>query len=267
MTVQGSITTGYRGRSTERTPVDLLRLEQEDWLPGIGQVSSLAAAQFMRNLLYGQSNGVRVDCGINGDSYSTVIYAYPLRPGVQYRIAASRGAEIGPGEYEEAEMQAEIINWQLERSQTLRYPATSIIDMEWLAGPWGANGEAVSSGLRLHGDVLQAQAPLAGILRIAYRSSRYSHLLTVPRRDDPEAELVWDCWVMACPPPGRPVLLEVQPPPGAEALSASGMECGYSFSGSVAGPDDGPRPPTIGKRRKTDRFDYCTQEYLGSQVS
>ena len=268
MSTQGAITAGYRGRSVERSPVDLLRLEQEEWLPSIGLVSSLAAAQFLRNLLYGQDNEVRVDCGINGDSYSTIIYAYPLRPGVQYRIAASRGAEIGPGEFEEVEMEPEIINWNLETSQRLRYPAAAIVAMEWLAGPWGHGGEAVAStGTRLQGDELIAATPIAGIQRLIYTSRRYAHLLTVPRREYPGAELQWDCWVMACPPPGKPVLLEVDPPPGAEELAKSGADCGYGFSGSAQEDDDESKPPTIGKRRKTDRYNYCTREYLGSTVS
>lgn len=235
---------------------ELLLLEQADWPEHTGQVSRGALVAWLAAQFYGVQASGLVDCGFSGGVTGTDILVWPLRAGVTYRLLTTHG-EIGPGEWEEIEEEA-TVQFSLTTEAELPHPSLAVLDTEWL-GSWDAAGNpdtAPAVTLTPWSRTARIAAPTYGSLRIRYRAGRWVHRLSVARREE-AIENWYSAWIVAYPSGGRPVMLEFEPPPTAEAGGES--QCGRTTVGSItADDDDTPAPPQANRVIRTKTYDYCT---------
>ena len=240
-------------------PVDLLLLEQAAWPEHTGQVSRGALVAWLAAQFYGVQASGLVDCGFAGGATGADIYAWPLRAGVHYRLATTNG-ELGEGEWEEIEEEA-VLQFSLSAEAALPHPAISFVDLEWLAA-YDAQGNPDAQPMvtvRPWSRAVQLSAPTYGSVLIRYRTGRWVHRLSVTRRED-AIENWYSAWIVAYPSGGRPVFLEFEPPPTAEARAGDDTGCGRGgVTGSITRDDDDkPAPPVAGRTVRTMTYDYCT---------
>lgn len=245
----------------EREPIDLVLLEQREWRPYAGIVTKANMVRYLARILYGDQWQEQVDCGFSGDAIIIGIYVFPLRPGVQFRLAATIG-ELSDGDYEEREEQ-ESVHFSLERETSLRHPALQVLDAKWLTGPYLAGGiKTAPPQLSVSGQRLLAPVPVYGSVQVTTIVPRWLFLQTVPWSVAQTALTGgWSEFAVCYPPPGRPVALELSAPPGAQEMAELGLPCGYSFRGEVNWPEDDSWPPKeSGGKVKRISGDYCALE-------
>lgn len=241
-------------------PQDLLLLEQERM--SAGGISKANLVKYLHRRLYdgqgGEASSGLASCGLENGNLVFRIRAYPLKPGVQFRIASTVG-ELAGGEYTEIE-ECESVSFSLERAVSLRHPAIRLLAVRWLAGPWTTGGvRVVNPALSASGRELSAAMPLFGTAQIITLVGRYSYELQLDWESVAKPSLLggWSEFVVAWPPPGRPVALELEEPEGASDMAESGAPCGGS--GKVKDkPDDW--PPDASPANKYVKCKYCELE-------
>lgn len=237
---------------------DLLLLEQEAWSAYTGVLTKAGLARYLRGALYGVEAGQVIDCGLSDDNLSIVIYAWPLAPGVTFRLRSSVG-DLGEVLIDTVSS-AESVSYNLTDHASLRHPADYIESARWLTGPYNSAGEAIAPpALTVSGRDLMLSEPVWGSVWIRSVGTRYTCRLSLSLdAAEPLLAAGWSEYVIGLPEGGRPVALALTPPPGAEELARTGAECGRSVSVRVLGPDK--TPPTAQPKDKTIKCDYCELE-------
>lgn len=243
-------------RATEER--DLLLLEQASWGAYTGVLTKAGLARYLRAALYGAEGDAGIDCGLSDDGLAIVIYAWPLAPGVTFRLRSSVG-ELGEVLID-AVSSAESVSFALTDHAGLRHPADYVESVRWLTGPFNSAGEAIAPpALTVSGRELSLPEPVWGSVWIRTASTRYTCGLSIPRdQAEPLLAAGWSEYVIGLPEGGRPVALALTPPPGAEDLARTGAACGRSVSVRVLGPDK--KRPTAQPKDKTVKCDYCALE-------
>ena len=260
MSEQASLSIRYLARPRpSRSPLDLLMIEQEEWADYTGALTALNMARYLGRLLYSDSYQEQVDCGWDGSRLAITLHIYPLRQGVQFRLAATVG-ELDGGTYDLIE-ESESVSFSLSTSASLRHPASSVLATKWLTGPYTTGGRRISPpALAVGGREVISPVPLFGSVALTLQVPRYSYLLTVEGEQASQLlQAGWSEFAAAFPAGGRPVGLAITPPPGAEELAKKQAACGRgSFSGSVKWPDD--KEPVAVPKNKKLKGNYCTLE-------
>jgi hypothetical protein len=262
---QQSLTISLVHPDQGREPLDLLLLEQEEWRPYTGRVSSVAMVNWLAAVLYGEEFTHRLDCGMSGEAMVCAVFAYPRVAGLAYQLRASHG-ELSERAAALVEI-TETVNFRLEATAAPRYPARQIQSARWLADCYDATGAVITPPtLTIDGDQLQAGLAIYGAAEVTYTTERHSYILTVARRDDAIEDhysaVVYGVY------DGGLNWLEIEPPPGVEAFEADpSAVCGLgSFAGSVEHPD-----PDLGDipgqfAHRVVKIDYCSQDIISDNV-
>lgn len=260
--------------STAPDERDLILLEQEEWGKYCGILTRANLVRYLRSMFFEEqksddelANEVRVDCCGYGDDLAIPLYVYELREGVSYDLRATAG-RLGRGVLETV-YEKESLTFNLNAEATIRHPAARIVSARWLTGPWTTGGADVAPPtLTLDGRTARSPIPLFGTVELLLAVRRWRHILTIPQ-DEAEELLIngWAEFAVGLPGGGRPVGVEVAPPPGAAELAKTGAECGRGRggdSGHVSGPDDDGEP-TASPENKHIRCDYCGLECEGDK--
>lgn len=250
----------------DRDPLDLLKIEQEEWAPYTGYVTKANVVKYLAELLYGSGDEVQVDCGMVGDTVVCGVFAYPLEPDLTYQLHTSWG-ELSERSVEEIEHE-EIINVTLRRNddtdqvyseESLTYPALEILSTEWLGDTYGADGAYIAPPvITTDGATLQIGAACYGAVRVRYRVLRHTYILNIARREESIqnhfSAVVFGVYS------GGINWLEIDPPPGAEEYAAD-LECGWGNHGVVEPEEDDPlEDPPMRHANRRQVKDYCSQE-------
>ena len=242
---------------------DLLMLEQEPWGDYVGVLTKLHFVRYLHGLLYGSDDESEpVDCGW-GDRLALTVYAYPLAPGVRYRLASTVG--IIEEMRQETVQERQSVSFDLERSASLPRPATRILASEWLAGPYTTGGARVSApALSVSGREVISPIPLFGSVWLTLELQRGSCMIVIDRDEaEPLLAAGWSEFVVGMPAGGRPVALDLDAPPGAEEMAKLGLACGRGSAGNTVDwpPDQG--EPIAQPRDKHVECDYCELQCEG----
>ena len=252
--------------STAPDERDLILLEQERWGKYCGILTRANLARYLRSWFSGeqksddeQANERWVDCCGYGDDLAIPLYVYELRDGVSYELRATAGT-LGQGVRENVR-EKESVTFNLETEATIRHPAARIVSARWLTGPWTTGGaNAAAPALELEGRTVRSPIPLFGSVELFLQVRRWRHILTIPQKEVEELLIAgWAEFAAGLPTGGRPVGVEITPPPGAAELAKTGAECGRGRggdSGHVSGPDDDGEPIATPENKHV-RCDYC----------
>lgn len=243
---------------------DLLMLEQEPWGDYVGVLTKLHFARYLSAALYGgEQEEEPVDCGWGADGLAITIYAYPLAPGVRYRLASTVGQieELG----QESITERQTVSFGLERSASLPRPAVRILASEWLTGPYTTGGARVPPpALRVSGREVLSPIPVFGSVWLTLEVQRASAIIRIASDEaEPLLAAGWSEFVVGMPSGGRPVALEITSPPGAEEMAKLGLACGRGSAGNTVDwpPDQG--EPIAQPRDKHVKCDYCELQCEG----
>lgn len=236
---------------------DLLLLEQEEWNHYTGLLTRAGFLRYLRAVLYDTDDKARILCPI-GNDLAIRIFAWPLAPGVVFRLRASVGA-LGEVTVDTVRS-GESLTFSLSDRADLKHPASRVEAIRWLTGPYDAEGRLVAPpSASVSGREITLSAPVWGAAWIETAATRYACVLTLPRdAAEPLLAAGWSEWVIGLPEGGRPVALELAAPPGAEALAAAGAGCGRaSYRVKPSGGDGRPEGYPADKRINCD---YCELE-------
>ena len=238
-----------------------LLIEQTDYAPYAGKVTKYAMAVLLGNLIYGREDRIPVDCGFDGSQVVTGIMVYPKTPGLQFTMQLSYGGLSEPV-VEESE-QEEIINLLLNGSASLKYPASSLTSVEWLGDIYDKDFNLRSAPpIALGGDGIKIGGKVYGAVRVRYRSTRYSYIASIPRRDETSSNKYSSVAFGVYS--GGVDWLELSAPPGADELTG---DCGWGGKVIIDPYEPPPGEPPVGGANRTIEVDYCSQNIVGNTVT
>lgn len=254
----------YTPISTAEQTRDLLLLEQEEW-KNCGELTWGGLVRYMRDIFstdpvarmkpFTGGGGNYVDCCGYGGDLRIPLYVYELADGVTYDLRVTAG-ELDGGELETI-AEKDTASFNLTREVDIRHPAGRIIKSRWLTGPWTTGGGDVPAPeLTVEGRTVRSPVPLFGLVELTLEVRRWRHILNIPA-DEAEELLVngWAEFAVALVDGGRPVGLEITPPPGAEELAKNGEECGRGSHYKQTAPED--EEPVAQPEDKIIRCEYC----------
>ena len=262
-----ALTLTYATRTTARSPLDLLQIEQDDWATATGVVTSAAMVRRLSAILYDEDrrDELRLDCGMAGDSVRCLVRVWPLVPGLVYRFATSHGT-LSERLVEEIS-ETEDVFFQLSTTEQVRHPVRSIESVEWLADCYDADGAIVAPpALSASGQEVTSGRPVYGTARVIYTTERHTYALTCPRREGALANFytaaVYGVYA------GGLNWLEIDMPPGIEEFEQDpDADCGWgSAGGSIDWPEDEPYPVEESNRTRITVVDYCSQEVASDRI-
>ena len=253
------ITLTYSGQRSEREPLDLLLIEQQEWKPYTGVVTKGSMIKYLSALLYSESYEEQLDCGMSGGNVVCSVYVYPRVLGLAYQFHASHGT-LSTRLQETVEI-TEACNFSLESAVAPKYPPLSIASATWADEVYDIVGNSITPpALTIASGEITTALAVYGAVDITYTTERHTYILTAPRRDEAVdnfySAVVYGVYA------GGLNFLEIEMPPGIEAFEADpGAICGGGgVDGSITDPDeDNPPPPPRPKDRKTV-VDYCSQQ-------
>lgn len=233
-------------------------LEQKEWKPYTGTLTRASIARYIKGRLYGGgiSDDSVVDCGW-GEKMIITVYAYTLRPDVRFRLVSTVG-DIGPMK-QKTITEKDTITFEMESEATLKHPAKRIVSAKWLTGPYTNGGLKIEDiDLSVNSLTLQSPVPIFGSVLIACEVDRAEADITISKDEAlPLISAGWGEFCVGLPVSGKPVALEITPPPGAEELAKNGQPCGRgSGSVSIDSPDE--EEPVAQKADKHLSGDYCS---------
>jgi hypothetical protein len=238
----------------------LLLLEQEEWQPCTGYMSTANMVRAVAAQLYPDAWSVEVDCGLTNGMVVSRIFAYPIVSPLDYTVLSSHG-EIGTGRLEQVLMD-EIVQFRLDTSHSVNYPVTALDLLDWLCAYDAAGNPLAGPAVTLSGREVSAAEPIYGSLRVRYLTTRTTFTLRMDARED-AAEHFWSAIILGLPVGGEPVLLAFDPPPALEEMTAAGDECGDS-TGETKDQNNMPIPE-VSPGNRTEIYDYCSGELLRVQ--
>ena len=261
-----ALTLTYTTTSRERSPRDLLQIEQEEWARSTGVVTEADMVRRLVGILYQEDRPeLRLDCGVTGDGVRCLLFVWPLVPGLVYRFATSHGT-LSERLVEEIEA-TEDVSFQLTIEAEVQHPIRRLIAVEWLADCYDLDGAIVAPPvLSVDGQTVRSGRPVYGTARVTYAAERHTYALTCPRREGALADFysaaVYGVYA------GGINWLEIDMPPGIEAFEQNpDADCGWgSGSGSIDWPEDEPYPVEESNRTRITVVDYCSQEVASDRV-
>jgi len=228
-----------------------LIIEQAPWPKGTGRVSPLQIILAADAQLFGLEPP-EIECGVEGDGFTTAVYVYPYDPGLAYRCGVTHGSLAHP--VRTTVTMRETVSFAMATEATLKYPLRELVSIDWLAEVWSAAGAVVANpALSVDGETVRSAAPIYGTAEVVYTTLRDSYGLQITARDDAVENVYqsvfWADWN------GGVKLLVIEAPEGAEEDHEFQIEC---TGGSVLQipPDDPDQPPAPSKDR-TITLDYC----------
>jgi hypothetical protein len=233
----------------------MLILEQEPWRAASGYITLANMVREVAATLYGEDalGATQVNCDRDGLNVYADIYAYPRDVFVQYQILTSHGHLAGGAI--QTPLMDEILQFQLDTEQQVKYPVQEIASLTWLTAYDQDGNPLVAPDVLVVGRTVTSSAPVYGSLRIRYTTRRYMHTLTMAPR--PDAEENWySAVIMGLPADGEPVFLTFEPPPTAEELYSRDEECGGGGGSVLDDPERGGNPVSQGTLVQI--YNYCT---------
>lgn len=261
-----SLTLTYATRATAGEPLDLLKIEQDDWATTTAVVTEEEMVRRIMAILYqDEVPGSRIDCGMVGGVMTCAIRVYPLVPGLVYRLHTSHGTLSEPL-VEEIE-ETEDLAFQLTDTETIRHPARSISEVVWLSDCFDADGGIVAPpALSASGQEVTSGRAVYGTARVTYLTERHTYALGCPRREGALANFysaaVYGLYA------GGLNWLEIEMPPGIEEYEENpDADCGWgSVGGAITAPEDEPYPVEEGNRMRITVVDYCSQLVASDEI-
>lgn len=244
-------------------------LEQREWRPYTGYVTKAALVRHLANIFWPEEiSAPQFDCAIYGDQMICPVYAYPLTPGVAYSLNCSHG-ELSERVVDFVEY-TETLQVSLESAVSTRYPVHSMLSYRWVSAEvWDSTGTTINPpAITASGkEITIPGQPVFGDIEVTYIIERHSYILTVDGLVD-EPENKFSSTVFALAYGSRPVVLEIEPPPGADEWEAGRDDCAWGWigQGSVTYPDEEDNKPVAAYADKETKIDYCTGEQLSSEV-
>jgi hypothetical protein len=256
-----SLTLTYGLASTETQPLDLLKLEQEEWSVYTGSVTKQEMVRWIAAALTGDEYQSQIDCGMAGDALVCTLYAYPRVAGLNYRLLTSWGTLSGRA-VEMLEL-SELVQFRLTTSESTRYPVRRILAVDWADECYGPGGEVVSAPeLIADSEAVTCAEPVYGTAQVKYLCERHTVILNAPRReaarDNNYSAVVVGVYE------GGLAHLVVEMPPSVEVFEADpDAVCGLNWTtqGTITSPDEEvPVQPSTASRETV--IDYCTQKVI-----
>lgn len=259
--MQSTLTLTYAGTARDQVPLELLRLEQEEWDVNTGAITKGELLRYMSAQIIAALYNAELDCGIDSSGrVQTRLYAYPYVAGLRYRLYLSWGEVSAPKK--EMLTITELVQFRLETEATADYPVREILSAVWEDECYGTEGEVVPPpDLSLEVDRLLCASPVYGTARVRYRCERHTYELRIPRRDgavdnhfSAVAVAVYD---------GGLVWIEIDPPPRIAKFEADAdAECGRTINADVTDDEDDPSPVQPSLRDRRTIVDYCSREII-----
>lgn len=246
-----------------RDELDLLLIEQEEWDGNIGVVTTAEMLRYVSSYIYNQLYSSSTPCALVDGQLQCYINAYPRQEGLVYRLLSSWGNVSGPrgGKTDITE----ILNFTLTSEERVKYPCHNIKRVSWLDVCYNAEGAVVPNPqLTVEGDSVIVDSTVYGSVEVLYTTEKYTHILTVPRRED-AIEGFFSAAVYALY-HGGISWIEVDMPDNFDETSLDD-NCGIDGSVSVVWPEDDPRPVSDNPYRRRTVVNYCTQETISDVIS
>jgi len=252
-----SLTATYAQQESEAS----LLIEQQDYDDYTGTVTKYSVSRILANLIYGVEYEDYVACGVEDDSYETVIDVYPTPPDLAFSMHLTSGtlSDAAPDLVE----RTEIIHFRLD-APALSYPGLAIVSLDWLGEVYDAAfGLIGSSSMTINDGALKTSVPVYGSARVTYTTVCASYNVTVTARED-SLENKYSCVAYGVY-SGGVDWLEIDPPYGAE--DSDGDCLGVSADVFIdPGDDPGGDPSAEGENRHMV-LDYCTMELISDTAS
>ncbi len=256
MTASASLITGFVKRPAASGD-SFVMLEQQSWDPKIGKVTRLDLIKALENSVLGSSNSLSVDCGVDfdGQSYTTIVYAYPSPADLRFKVGLTNGEFTAPTVVELTVREA--VSFALETEQSLTYPVRRFVAAEWAADVWNEAGSVVARpAITRDGQTMSVPEPIYGTAYVEYTTVRYVYSANIPARsDDPENvfQSIFYAWW-----DGGIELLKLSAPDGAESSYSSQMNCwGERVLINPDDEDDPAAPSMVPTRNKEITLNYC----------
>lgn len=240
-----------------------LILQQEEWSEYAGKMTKMQMVRMLFVRLFGSdetlSGGQIVDCPIGADGRAAiVVHAYPDTRELEYSLISSHG-EVGGGK-PNLHVTEDTLHFDISSSADVGVFVSGIASFEWLTC-YSPVGEKITGPTpTASGTEIILPYEVYGSLKLSYTAFRFTHIIDMEARAD-AIEHFWSAWVLGLVPGSRPEMLELDAPPTAEELSASGLTTCPTANFNMVWDEDNATPEVIAGR-KEQVFDYCTDELL-----
>ena len=244
-----------RSRAGQETKNRVL-LGQEPWDPYIGMLTVGGLWAYIRQLLYGEGEGVQENCGADeAGLIGGVVYAYPDPAGLVYDLGISHG---DPGPRIETELKyAELLQVQNETEPSLRYPTDEIYSAVWVTDALAKDGETLPRpAISIAGGRVRTATPTYGTILAIYKVVRHTYQVWISPRPT-AAENKYQSFIYAVWDGGNNYI-EYQPPADAEDGGRCNNLIHYGEGGTTPSGDCEPPRPT--PQDINYDVDYCSGE-------
>ena len=247
-------------------PLDLLQLEQEDWKPYVGYITTSNMVRVIAEYLYNEDFGSSIECGIDGGSLITVVYAYPKVADLDYVLNISRGtiSKRIVQEYTEET----VLRFSLNDSASLKYPCGSVISTEWIGDTFAVRGEEVNNvTVNVTGQDVQLSQKVRGRLKIKYKVLRHKYGVSIkPRKKSIENH--FSSTVFGIYAGGLNYLVLSEPPNIDSFDTASEENCngGFGVTGSLSSEDDNLPDDMHRNANRVKVVEYCGQRTITDNI-
>lgn len=261
MTVQ-SLTLVYRPPSSQKDPLDLLRLEQEKWSVYTGKISKGEMIRWLGAMVRNTPYQSRIDCGVKGDQLVCTLYAYPYTPELNYQLYTSWGT-LSDRRAETIEIR-ELVQFRLTVEERTDYPVRRILGVDWADECYGSEGEIVSPPvLSVDRETLFCDSPVYGTAEVRYLCERHTYTLNATRRET-AIDNQWSAVVVGVYDGGLS-WTKIKMPHGVEQLQTD-ADCGRRWGFGVVITGDEPLNPQSDAARRITKIDYCTQRVISDRI-
>ena len=236
-----------------------IKLEQSQWLPCTGKLTRLALATFLRSMIYGEGGTPVLNCGFDGLGLSLTIFAYPFTPDLAYSMHSSRGI-LGERVTDEVEKE-QIVKIRPGEPVSIDYPILRVLDADWQGNAYNKKMQQITHPSLVIGadeKSIETNFDVYAWVKLKYLTTRHSYQLRLEKREG-AAENKFTAVVYAIY-HGRPVWLEIDPPPGADEFEGN---CGGGTTIDDHSPDGLPTPS--GDRKVV--VNYCARKIISDTVS
>ncbi len=248
-------------KTSRRAIVEALIMEQAPWSGGTGVVTKLDFVKAVASTLYGDPEN-EIDCGMDGDCYSSGLFIYPFDVSLPYQVDITHG-ELGELIIQDVEVR-EIINFSLDTERSTRYPIQSLVSYEWYSDTYDVNGAITSDPvISIENNTISTSKKVYGAVVISYMTLRHARTLLVPPREE-SVENVFDSYAWARW-NGGVKMLKLKPPTGAEDAYFNQQNCVWGGRFGTIIPPDEPGDPYISGSGEDINIEYCTQKIIEYQ--
>lgn len=170
--------------SNRRSTKDFVLIEQEPWDPFIDTLTKLGAVAYLNKLLFDKGDGAKLNCSTLDGLCSPMLYVYPSRPDLVYRLAVTWG-NLGKRTIKKLAY-TEVIQSSLEDRFNPKYPTEEIIKCVWAGDAYNKDGELIGlPEVTIVGDEIRLSEKVYGTMLVTYWV--YQHRYGVAIRNRPAA--------------------------------------------------------------------------------